>query len=161
MAALTDLRCHCPCGALRCADPSRFATATEQEQVELVAELGCVACALGGTFTPRQGQLLLASLRLLPGMGKLTEGGLDRLLARAVAHSERGAEWLCESAHRIRSAPLKRLGFRLVALLAADHGAELDERQQELLLVLASGFGFGETEARTLLEQATGWTVAA
>jgi len=148
--------CRCPCDALTCAHPERFAPASEQEQVELVAEIACVASALSGRFALDRGRLLLSALRLLPGLRHLDGPGLDRLLARAVAHSERGVAWLCESAHRIRSAPLRRVGFRLAAMLSVDDEGLIAELPQELLLVLASGFGFDAPAALSLLEQATG-----
>jgi len=122
----------------------------------MVAELGCVAFALGGKFSLRRSQLLASSLRLLPGMSRLTESGIDRLVAQAADHSERGGNWLCETTHRIRSASLRRVAFRLAGLLCAG-AAVLDEPQQEFLLVLASGFGLSDEEAVELLSQATGW----
>jgi hypothetical protein len=157
---MKTLRCSCPCDALRCADPSGFCSATEQEQVSLVAELGCVAFALGGKYSMRRAAVLATALRLLPGMSKLTERGIDQLVAHAADHSERGGEWLCETTHRIRSPALKRVAFRLASLLCAGDGG-LDEPRQEFLLVLASGFGFTDEQAALLLSEATGWPVAA
>ena len=155
-----SLSCRCPCDELRCGDPSRFAVASEAEQVALAAEIGCVALALGGRFAGRQTRLLGASLRMLPGLSRLPESGIDVLLGRAAEHSERGAVWLCEATHRIRSAPLKRVAFRLAALLSSSQGMP-EAAQQEYLLALACGFGFTDDETAGLLAHAVGWQVAA
>jgi hypothetical protein len=150
-----SLSCRCPCDALRCVDPSRFAVASDAEQVVLVAEIGCVAFALGGNYSRQSTKLLATALRLLPGMRELDEPGIDRLLGRTAEQSERGAAWLCEATHRIRSQPLKRVAFRLAVLLCT-HGGPPDARQQEYLLALACGFGFADEDAAALLGQATG-----
>jgi hypothetical protein len=144
---------------LRCSDPSRFGAASEAEQVMLVAEIGCVALALGGRFSARQTQLLAASLRMLPGMSRLPDSGIDALLGRAAEHSADGAAWLCEAMHRIRSAPLKRLAFRLATLLCSAEGGP-GQAQQEYLLTLACGFGFSDKQTSDLLARAAGWQVA-
>ncbi len=152
-----SLPCRCPCDELRCADPARFRAASEAEQVGLVAEIGCVALALGGESSPRRARLLQRALRLLPGMGQLTEPALDRLLSRAAAHSAEGGVWLCEATHRIRSPALKRVAFRLAVLLCAAEEGAPNAMQEELLLALACGFGFNERETTELVVRAAGW----
>jgi hypothetical protein len=152
------LQCRCPCDELRCGDPSRFAAASEAEQIMLVAEIGCVALALGGRYSARQTRLLAASLRMLPGMSQLSDSGVDVLLGRAAEHSANGTAWLCETIHRIRSAPLRRLAFRLAALLCSTEGVP-GAAQQEYLLALACGFGFSDVQTRELLARAAGWQV--
>jgi hypothetical protein len=125
------------------------------EQVELVAQIGLVAAALNGGLTPTKSQVLGHAVRLLPGMRGLSERGIDALVASTADRTERGPQWLCETTHRIRSEPLRRLAFRLATLLCVgDEG--LDEQQQGYLTALASGFGFSDREVERLVVQALG-----
>jgi hypothetical protein len=120
-----------------------------------VAQIGLVAAALNGGMTARKSQVLEQAVRMLPGMGRLNERGIDLLLAGTADRTTQGTQWLCETTHRIRSVPLRRLAFRLAALLCVGERG-LSEQQQGYLTALASGFGFSDGEVERLVVQALG-----
>lgn len=125
----------------------------------MVAEVGLVAAMLDGRIGQQKMAALATAIRLLPGLSRLSESELNLLIARTGARTQKGLDWLCEVAHRIRSQALKRVAFRLAALMCVWSGT-LDARQQEFLITLASGFGFSDAAAAALFTAATGWELA-
>ena len=151
-------RCNCPCAEMHCADPGSLPVASEEEQVLMVAEIGLVAAALGGAPGADQADAIATAIRLLPGMGQLTESQINAIMAQAGVRTQHGRRWLCEATNGIRSPALRRLAFRMASMFSAWHG-DLGERQQEYLSAIAAAFNFSEGEAAKLFSQATGWNL--
>jgi hypothetical protein len=129
--------------------------ATEQEQVVMVAEIGLVAAALDEQRLTEKATVVATAMRMLPGMRKLSDSEINMLMARVGARSQDGQRWLCETTNGIRIPALRRVAFRMAAMLSAWQG-ELGTTAQEYLSAVATAFNFTDAEAAELFNQATG-----
>lgn len=124
----------------------------------LVAELGLVAAALDAAQLPDKATAVATAMRMLPGMGALSDSEIHMIMARAGARSQEGERWLCETTNGIRVPALRRLAFRMAAMFSAWRG-DLGKPAQEYLTAIAAAFNFTDDEAARLFSQATGWTL--
>jgi hypothetical protein len=142
------------CPDLSCADPDRLLPATPEEQVLLVAEVGLVASLLDGRLPEPKSGAVVTAIRMLPGLGQLSEQQLNQLLARAAERTQGHQQWLCDVACRLTNPPLRRVAFRMAALFCTWDGV-LDDREQGYLDFLARTFGLSAEDAAALFAQAT------
>ncbi len=140
---------------LRCADPDGVLPATEEEQVVLVVEVGLVAALLDRKISRDKTEALATSIRLLPGMRRITDEQVNLLLARAGQRTSRSDAWMCEVAHRLTHPGLRRVAFRMAAMFCAWDGI-IDDEEQGYLDFLARAFGLDAQEASKLFSEATG-----
>lgn len=121
----------------------------------MVLEVGLVAALLDGQMPEDKQQTLVTAVRLLPGLRDLADEDVIHLLAKAGESTRRGDEWLCEVFGGLKNPALRRVAFRLAALLCAYDGV-IDDKEQGYLNWLSRAFEFTDDETAQLFAEATG-----
>lgn len=127
------------------------------EQAELVAEVAIGAAMANGDLDDDERADLVESLREVPGMEEIDEGGLDEVIERLhVAAEDQDfvsfmEDRFDEISGTLTDPVLRRAAFQLAVYFAAWDG-ELSDEEVDLLDALAEAFEIPDQEARWLRE---------
>ncbi len=121
----------------------------------MVVEVGLVAAMLDDAIPSAESQALVTAIRLLPGLGNLSEEQVNLVLSRAGQRTQQGDAWLCEVAGRLTHSGLRRVAFRMASMFCAWDGV-IDDKEQGYLNFLAKSFDLSSEQADALFAEATG-----